>query len=87
MPDLLTKQFFEISSMSPNLCSVTSGFTASLQDQNKLTNDRAYAALAHLDYRHGERRFFCLTKSFRNVNSFRFTDLMNFDYHQTRLWI
>ena len=28
----------------------------SLQDQNKLTNDRTYAALPHLDYRHGVRR-------------------------------
>ena len=27
-------------------------FFFSLQDQNKLTNNRAYAALPHLDYRH-----------------------------------
>ena len=36
-----------------------------------------------LDYRHGVRRFFCLTKSFRNVSSFRYADFMNFDYRQT----
>ena len=40
-------------------------------NQNKLTNDRAYAALPHLDYRH----FFCPTKP----------DFMNFDYHQTHV--
>ena len=55
------------------------GVYFSLQDQNKLTS----AALPHLHNIHGDRFTFCATKSLKKVNSFRFTDFMSFDYHQT----